>query len=273
MKKLHKLAYPYIVWMTLLVLLPSLLILVLSVSDLNIFNFGPFTFSLDSFEYLKRPEVVEAIKNSIKFSLLATIFCLLIGYPVAYFLANSKSKNKSLFITFIILPVWSNMLLRIIAWENLFYFIPRVMEENFGIEFDLIGTDFAILLGMVSMYLPFMVLPIYSVLEKMNKSLIEASKDLGANSIQTLFKVVLPLSIGGVVSGVIMTLLPSMTAFALPERLSGGKTLLIGNIIEDYFTKTNNISAGSLISVILMVVIVLMFVSLLRFDKEGETLI
>jgi spermidine/putrescine transport system permease protein len=123
------------------------------------------------------------------------------------------------------------------------------------------------------MYLPFMVLPIYSVLEKMNKSLIEASKDLGANSFQTFIRVVFPLSIGGVVSGIIMTLLPSMTAFALPERLSGGKTLLIGNVIEDYFTKTDNISAGSLISVILMVVIIVMFVSLLKFDKEGETLI
>jgi spermidine/putrescine transport system permease protein len=271
--RLKKLTIPYFVWMVVLVAIPSLLIVLLSVSDLDIFNFGPFSFSLDSFSYLKRPEVITAVKNSIRLSFMAAALCLLIGYPVAYFLANLKSKNKALYVTFIILPVWSNMLLRIIAWENMFYFIPRVFEENFGIEFDLIGTDFAILLGMISMYLPFMVLPIYSVLEKMDKSLIEASKDLGANNINTFFKVVFPLSIGGVVSGIIMTLLPSMTAFALPERLSGGKTLLIGNIIEDYFTKTNNISAGSLISVILMIVIVFMFISLLRFDKEGETLI
>ena len=261
------------VWMLVLVLLPTLLIVLLSISDLNIFNFGPFNFTFDSFSYLQRPEVIQAAKNSVRLSFMATVVCLLIGYPVAYFLANLKSNNKSLYLTFIILPVWSNMLLRIIAWENMFYFIPRVLEENYGIELTLIGTDFAILLGMVSMYLPFMVLPIYSVLEKMNNSLVEASKDLGANKIQTFYKVVFPLSIGGVVSGVIMTLLPSMTAFALPERLSGGKILLIGNIIEDYFTKTNNVSAGSLISVLLMVIIIAMFVSLLRFDKEGETLI
>ena len=257
----------------LLVFLPSLLIFVLSISDLDIFNFGPFEWSLESFSYLRRPEVIGAVKNSIRLSFFATLFCFLIGYPVAYYLANSKSKYKSLYLTFIILPVWSNMLLRIIAWENLFYFIPRMFEENFGIEFTLIGTDLAILIGMVSMYLPFMVLPIYSVLEKLDKSLIEASNDLGATPFQTFYRVVFPLSIGGVVSGVIMTLLPSMTAFALPERLSAGKTLLIGNIIEDYFTKTSNISAGSLISLILMIVIVFMFIGLLRFDKEGETLI
>lgn len=273
MNKLKGLTYPYLVWMIILVMLPMLMVIVLSVSDLNIYNLGPFKFDLSSFEYLTRDSVKIAALNSVRLSFYATVICLLIGYPVSYYLANLKSKYKSLYVTFIILPIWSNMLLRIIAWENMFYFIPRVMEENFGIEFDLIGTDFAILVGMVSMYLPFMVLPIYSVLEKMNKSLIEASKDLGANSFQTFIRVVFPLSIGGVVSGIIMTLLPSMTAFALPERLSGGKTLLIGNIIEDYFTKTDNISAGSLISVILMVVIIVMFVSLLKFDKEGETLI
>ena len=163
------------------------------------------------------------------------------------------------------------MLLRIIAWEKLFY--PNSILNMFGISLDLIGTDLAILIGMTSMYLPFMVLPIYSVLEKMDQSLIEAAKDLGANAFTTFMKVVFPLSIGGVVSGIIMTLLPSMTAFALPFRLSGGKTLLIGNIIEDYFIKTGNANAGSLISVVLMIIIILLFIVVLRFDKEGETLI
>ena len=107
----------------------------------------------------------------------------------------------------------------------------------------------------------------------MDKSLIEASKDLGANSLNTFLRVILPLSLSGVLSGVLMTLLPSMTAFALPERLSGGKTLMIGNIIEDYFMKTGNINAGSLISIVLMFVITLMFIGLLKFDKEGETLL
>ena len=271
MKSLRKLSYPYLVWMTILVVLPMILILFLSFTNIDIFNIGSFNFSFDSFDYLRRPEVIEASKNSVRLSFLTTVICLLIGYPVAYYFANMKSKNKQLYVALIIVPVWSNMLLRIIAWEKLFY--PNSILNMFGISFDLIGTDTAILIGMVSMYLPFMILPIYSVLDKMDKSLIEASRDLGANTLNTFLKVVFPLSLSGVLSGVLMTLLPSMTAFALPERLSGGKTLLIGNIIEDYFTKTNNISAGSLISVILMIVIVFMFISLLRFDKEGETLI
>jgi len=259
--------------MGILVVIPTILMLIISISDMDIYNIGSFSFQFDSFSYLKRPEVIVAVKNSIRLSFLAALLCLIIGYPVAYFLANIKSRNKNLYITFIILPIWSNMLLRIVAWENLFYFIPKLLEDNYGIEITLIGTDFAILVGMISMYLPFMVLPIYSVLEKMDKSLIEASNDLGATPFQTFFKVIFPLSIGGVVSGIVMTLLPSMTAFALPERLSGGKTLLVGNIIENYFTNSNNISPGSLISILLMGVIVLMFISLLKFDKEGETLI
>ena len=163
------------------------------------------------------------------------------------------------------------MLLRIIAWEKLFF--PISILNMFGISFDLIGTDTAILVGMVSMYLPFMVLPIYSVLEKLDPSLIDAAKDLGANDFKTFYKVVFPLSISGVVSGTIMTLLPAMTAFALPERLSRGKTLLLGNIIEEYFVSSNKMNLGSLISIMLMGVIVIMFVAILKFDKEGETLI
>jgi spermidine/putrescine transport system permease protein len=271
MSKLKKLTYPYIVWMGLLVLLPTLIVFVLSFSDLDIFDMGAFSFNLDSLEFLAKPKVINAVKNSIKFSFLATILCFVIGYPVAYFLANLKSKNKTFYVSLLIIPVWSNMLLRIIAWEKLFF--PKSILNMFGISIDLIGTDTAILIGMVSMYLPFMVLPIFSVLEKIDKSLIDASKDLGANSVKTFFKVVFPLSISGVVSGTIMTLLPSMTAFALPERLGAGKIQLIVNVIEDYFMKTGNINAGSLISILLMIIIVLMFMFILRFDKEGETLI
>jgi spermidine/putrescine transport system permease protein len=257
--------------MMVLVFVPTLLVLLLSISDLDIFNFGSFRFTLESFEFLGKPKVINAIRNSIKYSSLATIACFLIGYPVAYFLANIESQYKVFFVTLLIVPIWSNMLLRIIAWEKLFF--PVSILNMFGISFDLIGTDIAILIGMVSMYLPFMVFPIYSVLEKMDPNLIDAAKDLGANDVQTFFKVVFPLSISGVVSGTIMTLLPAMTAFALPERLGAGKIQLIGNVIEEYFIKTNDINAGSLISIMLMVVIVMMFIVVLRFDKEGETLI
>lgn len=271
MRFLRRLSYPYLIWMSLLVFVPTLLILILSFSDLDIYNLGSFSFTFDTLEFLGKPKVINAIKNSIKYSFLATFFSFIIGYPVAYFLANLKSRYKTFYVSLLIIPVWSNMLLRIIAWEKLFF--PISILNMFGISFDLIGTDTAILIGMVSMYLPFMVLPIYSVLEKLDPSLIDAAKDLGANDFKTFYKVVFPLSISGVVSGTIMTLLPSMTAFALPERLGAGKVQLIGNVIEEYFLKTNNVNAGSLISILLMIVIVMMFIVILRFDKEGETLI
>ena len=271
MRRLRIVALPYLVWMLVLVLLPSLLILLLSISDLDIYNLGAFSFVADGFEELSKPLVIEAMKNSLRLSALATTICLLIGYPVAYYLASLKTKKKTMLITLFILPVWSNMLLRIIAWETLFF--PNSILNMFGVSLNLIGTDLAILIGMTSMYLPFMTLPIYSVLEKMDTSLIEASKDLGASNMQSFLKVTLPLSLSGVVSGVIMTLLPSMTAFALPERLSGGKTLLIGNIIEDYFMKTSNINGGAMISIALILVIIVLFITVVHFDKEGETLL
>lgn len=271
MRKLRIITLPYLVWMVVLVLVPTLLILLLSITNLDIYNLGPFSFITDGFEELTKPLVITAMKNSVRLSLLATLICFLIGYPAAYYLANLKTSKKTMLITLFILPVWSNMLLRIIAWETLFF--PNSILNMFGLSLDLIGTDVAILIGMTSMYLPFMTLPLYSVLEKMDHSLVEASKDLGASGIQTFLKVTFPLSLSGVVSGVIMTLLPSMTAFALPERLSGGKTLLIGNIIEDYFMKTSNINGGAMISIALMVVIVVLFMVVIHFDKEGETLI
>jgi spermidine/putrescine transport system permease protein len=257
--------------MALLVLLPTVLIFILSLSDLNIYDFGPFKFTLEAFEFLQKPKVINAVKNSLKFSLIATFLCFLIGYPTAYYLASMKSKNKTFYVSLLIIPIWSNMLLRIIAWEKLFY--PISILNTFGISLDLIGTNIAIIIGMVSMYLPFMIFPIYSVLEKIESSLIDASNDLGANKLKTFTKVIFPLSISGVVSGTIMTLLPAMTAFALPERLGAGKIQLIGNVVEEYFMKTNNISAGSLISVLLMVFIVLLFIFVIKFDKEGETLV
>ncbi|AIO19337.1 Spermidine/putrescine transport system permease protein PotB [Candidatus Izimaplasma bacterium HR1] len=257
--------------MGVLVLVPTILIVILSISDLNIFNIGPFTLNLDAFQIFEKEAVRIAVKNSIKFSLIATVVSFIIGYPIAYILANSNSKNKTLLVSLFIIPVWSNMLLRIMAWEILFF--PESILNMFGISLDLIGTDLAIVIGMVSMYLPFMILPIYSVLEKIDKSLLDASKDLGANKITTFRKIVFPLSISGVVSGVIMTLLPAMTAFALPERLGGGKIKLIGNIVEEKFMTYGEYSAGSLISVLLMIIIVAMFIVTLRFDKEGEMLI
>jgi spermidine/putrescine transport system permease protein len=163
------------------------------------------------------------------------------------------------------------MLLRIIAWETLFY--PTSILNSIGISLDLIGTDIAIIIGMVSIFLPFMIFPIYAVLDKLDVSLEEASADLGASPWQTFFRVTLPLSTSGIVSGIIMTFLPSATAFAIPQRLGGGSILLIGNIIENLFRRGDNYNLGSLLSLIVIIIIFIGMRILSKVDAEGETLI
>ena len=271
MTKLKLYVIPYTIWMTLLIILPTIMILFLAITDFNLYLKGPFDFTLEAFSVFTESTVQIALKNSLKFSLLTTLIALLIGYPTAYYLANLKTAYKTFLVALIIIPVWSNMLLRIIAWEKLFF--PISILNTFGISLDWIGTDKAILTGMLSMYLPFMILPIYSVLVKLDHHLIEAARDLGASRLQTFMNVILPLSLPGVVSGIIMTLLPAMTTFALPERLGGGKVILIGNVIEDAFMKTGNFQVGSMISIVLMIVIIILFKGIMTVDKEGETLL
>ena len=171
----------------------------------------------------------------------------------------------------LILPMWSNQLLRIIAWEKIFY--PISIINNIGLSFDLIGTDFAVIFATVTMYLPFMILPTYTVLEKMDKSYVEASYDLGVSRTRTFFKITLPMSSKGIMSGIIMVFLPASTGFAITERLGGGKIVMIGNIIENFFKRSFNYNMGSMLSLVVIMVIMGAIVLLSKFDKEGETII
>ena len=270
MKSLGKLVWPYVFWLGVLIVIPGAFILLASVSTFQIFNDYDFRFSSEPLAFLMHPIFLNAFKNSLWFAGLTTLICLVLGYPVAYFFARMEHRNKSLFVAFLIVPVWSNMIVRIIAWENIFK--PVSIINLFDLSFNLIGSDTAIIIAMVSMYLPFMVFPIYAVLEKMDPALIEASRDLGATHPQTFIRVTLPLSLGGIVSGVIMTLLPAMTAFALPERIGGGRILLLGNVIEKEIFR-GSFSHAAVVSMVVMVVMLALFMLIIRFDKEGETLL
>ncbi|MFP4286650.1 MAG: ABC transporter permease [Candidatus Izemoplasmataceae bacterium] len=270
MHSLRKLTTPYLLWMILLILVPSLFIILAMITTFHIFNDYAFRFTGEYLTFLQDEIFISAFRNSIKYAGITTLICFFIGYPVAYYFARMQSNNKTLFVALLIVPIWSNMIVRIIAWENIFK--PISIINMFGLSYDLIGTDFAIIIAMVSMYLPFMIFPIYSVLQKMDDALIEASRDLGANSAQTFMRITLPLSLSGIVSGVIMTLLPSMTAFALPARLGGGRILLLGNLIEkEIFRGSFNIAAT--VSFVIMVFMLGLFAFIVRFDKEGETLL
>ena len=278
MKRLKRLSIPYIVWMSLLILLPTLLLILLAFSDLALYRLSAFNLTLEHFRIFSDTQVLNALWNSFTMSIITTIICFLIGYPVAYYLSTLERRPRKILMALLIVPLWSNMLLRIVAWEKIF--TPgSIFTDIFGLSFDLLGTKLAVIIGMIAMYLPFMIFPIFSVLEKMDPKLMEAAKDLGASNTQTFFKVTFPISTSGVISGVIMTMLPVMTSFVLPQRLGLGKINLIGNIIESKFMKQvfyeNGISInqGSLISLLIMILSIIAFVIVTRVDKEGETLI
>ncbi|MGD9910088.1 MAG: ABC transporter permease [Candidatus Izemoplasmatales bacterium] len=278
MKRIRFLQVPYQIWMTVLILIPTFVLVILAFSNLELYHIGSFDFTLVHFQIFAKSEIINPLLDSFKLSIITTIICFVIGYPVAYYLSSLGDKTRKILMTLLIVPLWSNMLLRIVAWETVFT-PSSYFTDLTGLSFNLIGTETAVIIGMTAMYLPFMIFPIFSVLEKMDKSLHEASKDLGASDLQTFLKVTFPLSSGGVISGVIMTMLPSMTSFVLPARLSLGNTTLIGNIIESKFMKEVlgsqglSINEGSIISLAIMIFSILAFVMITKVDKEGETLI
>jgi spermidine/putrescine transport system permease protein len=253
---MKRFSYPYAVWMTVLVAIPILIML----TQINWSELDKLTEAI----------YVNAFLNSFRLSGYVTIISLVIGYPIAYMLARTTSRFKSLWLVMIIVPTWSNMLLRVIAWETLFF--PSSILNSIGISLDLIGTDLAIVIGMVSIFLPFMIFPIYAVLDKLDVSIEEASADLGAGPWQTFVRVTLPLSTSGILSGIIMTFLPSATAFAIPQRLGGGNILLIGNMIERLF-RTQRFELGSLLTIVLIAIIFIGMRILSKIDSEGETLL
>lgn len=261
----------YLIWLFFLVFLPFLLMLFLSFTNAKGLDFNYLTFTLDNFKSIVEPIYFEAYVNSIVLSFTASMGCLLIGFPIAYILANMKGRLKTILFAMFLLPMWSNMLLRIMGWELLFS--PNSILNIFGISLDLIGTNTAIIIGMISTYLPLMIFPIYTSLNKIDKSVIDASYDLGASRFQTLKKVILPLTLPGIYSGFTMTFLPSATNFALPERLSGGNINLLGNLINSNFGKSFNYGFGSLLSIILIVVVFVLMLYINRKDKDGDLLL
>ena len=272
----RKLAYPYFIWLILLVGVPLLMMIGLSFLQIEGIDFNESSFSLHNFGLLLEPSVKTAFLNSLKFAILTTIICAFFGYAIAYAVFKSKFKNKILLITLFIVPMWTNLLLRSYALSNILRTenILTDILSKFGINYqiNLIGTDFAVLLGLVSTYLPFMILPIFTSLEKIDKSWEEAALDLGATEFKKFWKVIFPLSFKGIVTGSMMVFLPSMSGFAIPKIMSDGNIVLIGNIIEDSFVQMNY-SFGSLLAVLLLIIILgLMFIAM-KFDREGETFI
>ena len=275
--KLSHFAIPYVIWMALFVVAPILIVVIYAFSSAS----GGFT--LANFARMGTYAVV--FTRSFKLAIIATIICLLIGYPVSYMMSKEGPRFQRLAMVLIMLPMWMNFLLRTYSWmsilENngllnqLFQKIGLIALYNqvFGTDlsyFRLINTQGAVVLGMVYNYLPFMILPIYSVIIKLDRSLIEAAHDLGANTFNVFRRIILPLSLPGVLSGITMVFVPSVSTFAISKMLGGGTEMMLGDLIEQQFLGgAYNPQLGAAISLVMMVIVVVCMWVMNRFG-EGE---
>jgi spermidine/putrescine transport system permease protein len=271
------LAIPYVGWMAIFVIVPLVLVVGYAVVDRT----GALT--LDNFQVMT--QYWSAFVTSFQLAILATLICLLIGYPVAYWLAREGPGVKRIAMIAIMLPMWMNFLLRTYAWmsilentgiintflKNIGFF--TLYNGIFGTELThlpLINTPGAVVLGMVYNYLPFMILPIHTVIEKIDPKVIEAAEDLGAPPAMVFRKIIFPLSLPGVLSGITMVFIPAVSTFAISKLLGGGMTLLLGDLIEmQFYGSAYNPYLGSAISLVMMV-IVLIAMAVMNHFGEGE---
>ena len=219
------------------------------------------------------PENLKALGLALLLSFISTLICLVLAYPLAMILAEKNMNQTSFIVLIFILPMWMNFLLRTLAWQTLLEkngVINNILNFLHLPEQSIINTPSAIVLGMVYNFLPFMVLPIYNVLSKIDKDVIHAARDLGANTAQTFFKIIMPLSIPGIISGITMVFVPSLTTFVISDLLGGSKILLIGNVIEQEFKQGSNWNVGSGLSLVLMLFIIASMALIAKYDKNGE---
>ncbi len=254
------LGIPYQALIIVLIMIPIFLMLLYSFQSRETSQTFTLIFTLDNYlRFINEPIFVGLMAESIGLAFVATLLSLVIGYPLAYIISKSHTKTKTLLILLITAPMWINMLLRTKALEQVILMIAP----------DLIGTNLAIIIGMTYVYLPFMVLPIYTVLSKIDIILYESASDLGANKLQTLIKVVMPLSISGVLSGIMMVFLPSATTLVVPKYLGAGR-FLIGNLIENAMISQGDFGYGSSIALLMAGLILVFLYAIKKVDKYTE---
>lgn len=258
---------PYFIWSVIFIIVPLGMVFYYGLTDRG----GAFT--LENVLAISTPEHAKALWIALLLSLAATVICLLLAYPLAMILCRQKNGRQSFIVLIFILPMWMNFLLRTLAWQTL---LEKTGVINSILDFfhlpplTIINTPYAIILGMVYNFLPFMVLPIYNALSKIDGNVVNAARDLGANAIQVFWKITLPLSVPGIISGITMVFIPALTTFVISKLLGGSKILLIGNVIEEEFTQASNWHLGSGLSIVLMLFIIVNMLLTAVFDKDGE---
>ena len=261
------LSLPFIFWSAMFFIVPLCMVFYYGLTDKS----GAFT--LDNILAIATAEHSKALWEALKLSVISTVICLLLAYPLAMILCNMNVNQNSFLVLIFILPMWMNFLLRTLAWQTLLEktgVINSILSTLHLPVLNIINTPSAIVLGMVYNFLPFMVLPLYNVLVKIDKSVINAAYDLGANGVQTFVRIIFPLSLPGMFSGITMVFVPALTTFVISKILGGSKILLIGNVIEQEFTQTGNWNLGSGLSIVLMLFIIFNMVISVITDKEGE---
>ena len=273
MKRFSQLALPYIVWAALMLVLPMALIALYSVTEHGN-SIISFSITLEHYaKFFTDPDFLLILWRSLVIAIKTTIICLILGYPVAYFIARSTERVQNLLVLGITIPMWINMLVRTYAWIGLLSeggLIQQILSL-FGLgEIELLYTEGAVLLGMVYNFLPFMILQINTALCKMDNSLLEAAADLGAHPVQTFWRVTLPLSLPGVINGITLVFLPAVSSFFIPKLLGGGQYFLIGNMIENQFITVGEWNFGSAISMIMAIIMMLLMMAVRKVEIRNQ---
>lgn len=270
MKSFKQLIYPYIAWISVLIVIPMFLIVLYAFTKGGN-DVKTLIFTFDNFIRFFDPVFLKVLVKSLQIAFYTTFFCILLGYPMAYIIANAKANQQNILLLLMTFPMWVNMLVRTYAWISILS-NTGIINSFLGLfniqPLNLLYTDFAVALTMVYNFLPFMILPIYTSLAKLDKSLINASYDLGANRIQTFIKVIFPLSIPGIISGIMMVFLPAVSSFVIPKFIGGGQYVLIGTLIENQFVTVGEWNFGSAISMIMAIIIMIMMYYTKKFDKD-----
>ena len=259
------LAAPYVFWSAFFIIIPLCMILYYGITDKT----GAFT--LKNIMAIASVGHARAFVRALLLSVISTVICFLLAYPLAMILSDMKGNKHNFIILIFILPMWMNFLLRTLAWQTLLEktgVINGILAFFNLLPLRIINTSYAIILGMVYNFLPFMVLPLYNALSKIDENVVNAAHDLGANKIQTFFRIILPLSVPGIISGITMVFVPALTTFVISTLLGGSKVLLIGNVIEQEFTQASNWHLGSGLSIVLMIFIIINMIISALLDKE-----
>ena len=256
MRHYKNLVKPYLVWSFVVILVPLFMIFLYAVTNSgnSLIN---IQFTFENFLKFTESVYLEVFITSIRLGIITVGICLVMGYTMAYIISRCKEKVQGFLILLVTIPMWINMIIRIYAWKSIL--------EPLGLMY----TDFAVMVGQICEFLPFMIIPIHTSLSKMDKSFVEASYDLGANPIQTFFKITFKLSIPGVLNGVIMVFLLSISTFMIPQILGGGQYMLIGNLIEKQFVEIGDWNFGSAVSLVLAIIILVSIRWMKKIDK-GE---